>query len=104
MFGKKKPTEFDQAQDKQLKQLMANQTVLLDNNKYWIKNDKTQWSWLKWLEKYVKKLEANNQALLKGINNLEARMAANEKKDAEQAELFATLSRSATQTEVTTEG
>lgn len=35
---KKKPTEFDQAQDKQLRQLMANQKVLLENNKYWLKS------------------------------------------------------------------
>ena len=85
LFGKKKPTEFDEAQDKQLQQLMANQKVLITNNSYFIKQNKSLWSWVNWLEKHVK--------------NLESRMTANEKKDAEQAQLFANLSRSASQTE-----
>jgi len=36
MFGSKKPTEFDEAQDKQLQQLMANQKVLIKNNAFFI--------------------------------------------------------------------
>ena len=85
MFGKKKPTEFDEAQDKQLKQLMANQKVLISNNAYFIEQNKKLWSWITNLNTRDK--------------SLEARMSANEKKDMEQAELFANLSRSATKTE-----
>jgi hypothetical protein len=85
VWGKKKPTEFDQAQDKQLKQLMANQKVLINNNAHFIKQNKNLWSWINWLEKHVK--------------TLESRMTANEKKDLEQAQLFANLSQSAKQTE-----
>lgn len=90
MWGKKKPTIFDQAQDQQLKTLIKNQQIMIENQNYLLKDRKVVWSWLKWLEKHVK--------------DLEARMTANEQKDVEQAALFANLSRTATQTEVTTEG
>lgn len=63
VFGKKKPSIFDAAQDRQLKQLMANQKVLLENNVYWIKNNKTQWSWLKWAEKKIRSLESTIVAM-----------------------------------------
>jgi len=67
---------------------MNNQKVLLENNKFWIKNNKILGSWINYLEKHVK--------------TLESRMTANEKKDAEQPQLFANLSRTATQTEALT--
>ena len=78
-----------------MKQLMANQTqiiqnqgVLIKNNDYNIAEKKKIWNWITNLDKRVK--------------DLEARMTANEKKDAEQAQLFANLSRTATQTEAST--
>jgi len=84
MFGSKKPTEFDAAQDKQLQQLMANQKVLIQNNAYFIDTIKKLWAWQANLDQRAK--------------DVEARMTANEKRDAEQAQLFANLSRSAAQT------
>lgn len=74
MFGSKKPTEFDQAQDLQLKQLMKNQKVLIPNNNYLIKQNTALWKWVKWLEAQVK--------------TLDSRLTVNERKDAERASLF----------------
>lgn len=89
VWGKKSPTEFDEAQDKQLQQLMTNQTVLIKNNAYFIEQNKKLWSWITNLNTRAK--------------NLEARMTANEAKDKEQAELFANLSRTTSQTETVEE-
>lgn len=85
LFGKKKPTEFDEVQDKQLKQLMANQTWILKQLEVLIPNNNVN------IQKRDK--------IASDVADLKKRMTANEKKDAEQAELFANLSRSASQTE-----
>jgi len=85
MFGKKESI-FDQNQNKQLEQLMKNQKVLITNNSWFIEQNKKLWAWITNLDSRVK--------------SLEARITANEQKDMEQAQLFANLSRSASQTEV----
>lgn len=77
MFGKKESI-FDKDQNKQLQQLIKNQKVLIGNNDYFIKSIKSLWSWI---------TDLNNR-----VKDLEARMSANEKKDLEQAQLFASLS------------
>jgi len=87
MFGKKESL-FDKDQNKQLEQLMKNQSVLIKNNDYFIKT--------------LKVLRENNNYLVNHVKNLEARMTTNEAKDREQAALFANLSQSASQTEAST--
>lgn len=77
MFGSKKPTESDVAQDRQLKQLMKNQKVLIPNNNYLVKQNTALWKWVKWLEAQVK--------------TLESRMTMNERKDAERSSHTANL-------------
>jgi len=83
MFGKKESL-FDQDQNKQLEQLMKNQTILIKNNSYFINT--------------IKVLTENNTYLINHVKSLETRMSANELKDQEQAALFANLSQSASQT------
>jgi len=87
MFDKK-PSIFDENQDKALKALAQNQSVLIKNNSYFIETIKKLWAW-----------QANLDARAK---DLEARMTANEKRDSEQAALFANLSKTASQTEAET--
>jgi len=95
MFGKKESI-FDKDQNTQLQQLMKNQAILIKNNSYFIAQ--------------IKELTESNEKLWKWINNLdpraknlEARMTANEQKDAERAKAYASLAQ-VSQTEVETEG
>jgi hypothetical protein len=83
MFGKSE-SKFDADQNKQLQQLIKNQTIIIQNQNQLLKNSSNHWAWIQNLDARVK--------------NLESRMTLNEKRDAEQAELFANLSHSASQT------
>lgn len=78
MFGKKKPTIFDENQDKALKAQGKNLAVLIKNNDYFIKTLKNQWSWINQLKQRVATLEAT---LLKV-----------QQKDAQFAKMFAAMS------------
>lgn len=65
LFGKKEPTIFDQDQNKQLQALAKNQAVLIKNNAYFIKSGQNHWAW-------IKKLKADNVALLNRVASLES--------------------------------
>lgn len=58
LFGKKKPTEFDEDQNKQLQALAKNQAILIKNNDVTVQNDKNHWAWIQHLLKRVEALEA----------------------------------------------
>jgi len=61
MFGKKEPTIFDKNQDRALRALTKNQSVLNKNNDYFIKDGKSQWAWIQSLKQRLDKLEQQLQ-------------------------------------------
>ena len=73
LFGKK-PTIFDEQQDKQLQALVKNQSVLIQNNNHFISDERNQWSW-------IQKLENDNKDLSKRLATLEAAIVAMQKID-----------------------
>jgi len=84
LFGKKEST-FDADQNKTLNEIVKSLNQMMKNQQVLIENGKIYWGWIKNLDERMK--------------NIESRMLLNEKRDSEQAALFANLSRSASQTE-----
>ena len=76
VFGKKKPTIFDEDQNKQLQALANNQAILIKNNNSFLKDNQIYWKWIQHLQK-------NNEALLKRIQALEQADVNFKKADAE---------------------
>lgn len=98
---RKKPTEFDERQDKALnqlivnqKQIIKNQGVLIKNNDYNIAEKKKIWSWITNLDKRLKNVQASIVA-----------MKETDKKFAQMFQGLASLSATKAEAEtVTTEG
>ena len=95
VFGRKKPTIFDEKQDKALKALVANQAILIKNNAGFIRDGKNYWAWIKHLEKSNKtllnRLESDNKALLNRLAALESTIQAMKEKDKQFAAMFQNL-------------
>jgi len=65
LFGKDKPTQFDEDQNKALKQHSEWLKILAENNNSFIKTHKDLWAW-------ITKLKGDNEVLLKRVLALEA--------------------------------
>jgi len=74
MFGKKKPTIFDENQDKALKAMAKNQTVLITNNNQFLKDKANHWAWIVHLKKRVEALEAADAAFKKADAEFDKRL------------------------------
>lgn len=89
LFGKK-PTIFDEQQDKALKALVKNQAILIKNNDYFVKTDKDKWAW-------INKLESDNKTLLNRVATLESQIVAMQQIDADFKAKFAAFAQTTTE-------
>jgi len=62
VFGKKKPTIFDEAQNKQLQALVQNQAILIKNNNQFLKDIGNIWAWIPHFKKRIEALEKADKA------------------------------------------
>lgn len=74
VFGKKKPTIFDEEQNKQLQTLVNNQAVLVKNNNTFVKENKNFWAWIQHLKKRVEALEAADKQFKKADAEFDKRL------------------------------
>lgn len=98
LWGKKKPTIFDEDQNRQLQALAKNQAILIKNNNSFLETHKNLWSW-------INQLKLENDKLRARIATLESTQAAMQQVDAEfKQKLGALASLGQTSTEAATEG